>query len=1142
MSSGPAIRFLAVSVGSLLGLAALVGLAVAGLRTQFLVPLAAVAAALSWVLFAPWRRKVGILDVNVAQMCAATWVCSLPGAILVVPWVVREGAAGPGLLPLALAALGAALIGGATAAALSGWSRGPGALPFPSGQAVAEILEAPRRSGLPRAALAVGALLGVVAALTCGGLWPPAAHASWGELRVLELGRALGADASLRVDLLCSAGALALGVFVGARGLLLAAAALLAGTVWAPHALEKGWIRFPSDAPAWLAPLAFGLLGGAAIGAVLAGMRGAGLEGLRRFVGWSALAMLALGAFVASAFLAPVVAPTSAYRASRAISEATFAVEGRDAAGGYVASVLAGRLEERSLGEHLPSRGAEPIRLALADGMQAELTLYPSEVADPSLPLELGRHFRIQPPVLREPGRFLLFAPRRARIYEDDELVLSALERVASVPGGALRAGWNPLPEGAGIERGAGFFFLGGEAVETEPLRSLAKWWTCVLGLELPPGVRAELVRPAGVPLEQPARVRDDAGVLLRVLHERDGRTTELARLDVGKGVPVWTPLAVPANEAAGTAAFRVICGPGAIPPGQSSHPVLNALRVWEQHRFLPLSAGRIGGEPGVELGLFRERPIPASRFDRPLEGLVVELPEKLWGSASPTRVMLELPRGEVRAGAALTNVRALAPCPRELELGVRLVEIEEAGQWRDAFEVVLRPRGSEATAGAELATALVATSGESLVPLRWRGADGRAHQALLQRGPGKLFPGRYPSGRGGEARLAFLVPGVRCVALADGDLDGAAPPRVRVLQVGPAASQASLGRVSIAADGTWRQLRSPGEVGVHAAEARVDPRLLAVGALVPAGQLFLLEPAEGALRLVRPREGLGPELGTGFLVTDRGRRIERTPVAAGAELQQVAPGLFADPASSPASTAVAPTIVGALRTALLALAVAALAAVASLLMAGAGELLPWTVLGAVAAASPLQLGATALAGPLAAFVAIVAAAHAADLGRDLRTGGIVGATAASQIRLRLLLGFLAPAVVVLVVGWIALDHPYLHSPRAHTFEGLAQRMSDLPELYFSTPRLAAGALAGGAAALVGFPGLGVLAGLGLLLPQGLALTLGLGALLRVLADRFCAGSDVRSWLLPFAAGLLLGEVGAGLGAAAWLELARLGG
>ncbi|MBL8899900.1 MAG: hypothetical protein JNM84_19870 [Planctomycetes bacterium] len=1141
MSSGSAIRFFAFTVGSLLGLAALLGLSVAGLRTQLWFPISAAAAALSWVLFAPWRRKIGLLDVNAAQMCAATWVCALPGALLVVPWVMREGAAQSGLLPLALTALGAALVGGATAAALSGWSRGPSAFPFPSGQAVAEVIEAPRRGRLPRAALLSGTALGAWAALSCGGLWPPQARDSWGELRVLNLGQALGADASIRVDLLCSAAALALGIFVGARGLLLAAAAFLAGTVWAPHALERGWIRFPSDAPAWLAPLALGLLGGAAVLAVLGGLRGAGWDTVRRGVSWSVLAALALAAFAASAYFTPVVEPLTAYRAGRVLPEAYFQLEERDRSGAFTAAVVEGPLERRSLGDHVPRRGAEPILLDLADGVRAELTLYPSEVADPSLPLELGRHFRVNPPALREPGRFLLFAPRIARIYEEEELVLSAWERVASVDGKSLRPGWNALPAGPGIAEGAGLFLLGREPIDAEPLRFLAKPWTCIVGLELPAGVRAELLRTEGVPLDQPARVRDDAGVQLRLFHERDGRTTELARLDVGKGVPFWTPFAVPANAAAGTPEFHVICGPNSVPPGKSSQPTASVFRRWEQHRFLPLGAGRIGGEPGALLGLFRERPIRASRHDRPLEGLVVELPEKRWGSAAPTRVALELPNGRVRAGEALEGVSAFAACPRELEFGVRLVEVQEGSTWRDAFEIVLRPSDAGATAGAEVATALVDVAEATNVPLRWRGTDGREHQALLQRSRGKLFPGRYPSGRADEARLAFLVPGIRCVALEDGDLASNTPPRLRVEQLLAPSARAELGRVRIEADGSWRALSASGGLMVHAADRRFEPRFLVPGAYLSAGELQVLEPAAGALRNLHERRGLGPELAPGVCTNDRGQQVELPAAIPEGELYSVAPGVFVAGTTAETTTAAAPSLAGALRSALLALAVAALAAVASLLMAGVGELLPWTVLGAVAAAGLHQLGATALAGPLAAFAGVVAASHAADLGRDLRTGGIVGAPAASQIRLRLILGLVAPAVVVLAVGWIAWNHPYLHSPRAFDFEALTRRMSDLPELYFSTPRLAAGALAGGAAALVGFPGLGVLAGLGLLLPQGLALTLGLGALLRVVADRFFAGGDVRSWLLPFAAGLLLGEVGGALGAAAWLELSRLG-
>ena len=46
----------------------------------------------------------------------------------------------------------------------------------------------------------------------------------------------------------------------------------------------------------------------------------------------------------------------------------------------------------------------------------------------------------------------------------------------------------------------------------------------------------------------------------------------------------------------------------------------------------------------------------------------------------------------------------------------------------------------------------------------------------------------------------------------------------------------------------------------------------------------------------------------------------------------------------------------------------------------------------------------------------------------------------------------------------------------------------------------------------------------------------------RVLAERFFAHGDVRSWLLPFAAGLLLGEALCAFGAAAWLETRLLAG
>src|SRR5688572_1340385 len=169
MRSRPDLRPIAVLAGVLVGGVALVALAHLGLRSQFWMPLSAAAAACAWLLFAPWGRRFGVLDANAAQMSATACVAALPAALLVVPWLVDRGSAELGLLPLACLAFGAALIGNATAGALRTWARGPEALPFPLGQAVAEVIEAPRRRGLPVLALVCGTVLGVASAAIWGG-------------------------------------------------------------------------------------------------------------------------------------------------------------------------------------------------------------------------------------------------------------------------------------------------------------------------------------------------------------------------------------------------------------------------------------------------------------------------------------------------------------------------------------------------------------------------------------------------------------------------------------------------------------------------------------------------------------------------------------------------------------------------------------------------------------------------------------------------------------------------------------------------------------------------------------------------------------------------------------------------------------
>lgn len=1151
MSSRPDLRPLAVLAGTLIGAAALVVLAHVGLRTLFWVPIASASAAAIWLLGAPLGRRLGVLDVNAAQMSATTWVCALPAALLVVPWTMRSGAADLGLLPLALAALGAALLGTALAGALCGWARGPASLPFPLGQAVAEIVETPRRGGTSRLALLVGGVLGASTSLLYSGYWPALPRPSWGGVFRLDLGNALGADDGIRLELSASAALLALGIFLGARGLLIAGAALLAGVIWTPQAIGNGWVLSRGEAQAWLAPIAWGLLGGALAGAVLRGLRfAAEREGLRRGALVLIAAVVATGLFVLALRQEPVATPVPTYRIERLLPQAVLAVERGDGGAGSEGTVHAGAIETRVLGEITPSRGGEPRRLALHDGTTAELKLYPAEVADPAVPLEIGRHYAVAPAALREPGRFLLFAAESARIYEPDELVLSALDRVATVRCGVeMRAGWNPLPPTPALPGDAGFCFLGREPIETAALRPLAQWWRCVLARSLPEGVRATLVRPNGVPLDQPARVRDDPGVVLRLWHEREGRVTELARHEVGLGAKFWQPLEVPAHAAAGTPAFRAICGPASVPPGKTEQAIGVVFRALEGHRFLPLEAGRIGADPGVELGIFREIAVPAGRADRPLDGPSLEIPPTPWSAGEPVRLALRLPTGRATAGERLPGVAALAQIPRAYEIGVRLVEVRRAdGGWKDAFEVVVRRRRVEEPSSPELAIALVDAEAESRSSLRWEEA-GRELRVLLHRGAGPLFPGRYPSGRPGEALLAFEVPGISCTPLTSGELDGPEPPRLRVEQRSLSSPGAPYGRVVRNSDGSWRPILdpearttvwqvSPIERSSGAAGAALASGSLAVGELLPLRQVPLLVRSHPEVRLVQEREVWSGTPGAFSIATPKGRRFALDEERLRDGGWQAFEGGYI--AAVPARPTLLPPSVSSgalLRGALVLLLTACGAALASFLMAGVGELLPWTLLGALAVAGSQQLGFLVGAGPLVAFVAVIAAAHAADLGRDLKTGGIVGASASRQIGLRLGLGLVAPAAAVFVVGWLVADFPWLSAPQAQAFESLSGAMSEHPELHFSSPRLGASALAGAGAALVGFPGLGILAALGLLLPQGFALTLGLGALLRVLIDRRSVGGDVRAFLLPFAAGLLLGEIVCALAAAGWMEI-----
>jgi uncharacterized oligopeptide transporter (OPT) family protein len=80
------------------------------------------------------------------------------------------------------------------------------------------------------------------------------------------------------------------------------------------------------------------------------------------------------------------------------------------------------------------------------------------------------------------------------------------------------------------------------------------------------------------------------------------------------------------------------------------------------------------------------------------------------------------------------------------------------------------------------------------------------------------------------------------------------------------------------------------------------------------------------------------------------------------------------------------------------------------------------------------------------------------------------------------------------------------------------------------TYRYVAGAGLGGALALSGLGGIGVMIGLGFYMPFYIVLTYTLGNLLRIAADRFLGRSFSEHVGVPIAAGLIVGEALMGVG------------
>jgi len=171
-----------------------------------------------------------------------------------------------------------------------------------------------------------------------------------------------------------------------------------------------------------------------------------------------------------------------------------------------------------------------------------------------------------------------------------------------------------------------------------------------------------------------------------------------------------------------------------------------------------------------------------------------------------------------------------------------------------------------------------------------------------------------------------------------------------------------------------------------------------------------------------------------------------------------------------------------------------------------------------------------------------VAIAQAGDMMLDLKSGYLVGASPKKQQIAQLLATWLGP---ILVVGLIYLLHDAytlgsarLPAPQATALAGVIEGIlgGDVPAF-----RYGAGAGLGLLMAASGLGGIGVLIGLGFYMPSGIVLTYTIGNLVRMAAERWLGRAWVDGVGIPIAAGLIVGEALAGVGAAMKAVLAGMG-
>ncbi|AIF69232.1 peptide transporter [Palaeococcus pacificus DY20341] len=154
-----------------------------------------------------------------------------------------------------------------------------------------------------------------------------------------------------------------------------------------------------------------------------------------------------------------------------------------------------------------------------------------------------------------------------------------------------------------------------------------------------------------------------------------------------------------------------------------------------------------------------------------------------------------------------------------------------------------------------------------------------------------------------------------------------------------------------------------------------------------------------------------------------------------------------------------------------------------------------------------------------------VAISGAADMMQDLKTGHLVGGIPSRQQKVEILTSWIGPLIAITVVGLIwkayGIGNDMVPAPQAMALKSMVDAI-----LGGSVPvdKFLAGGLIGFALSLSGVPGLGVLVGLSMYLPILYIIPYGIGCVVNEITKKRKGHEFITEKVLPFAAGLMVGE------------------